>query len=84
MKLIRLDYRHKAKRLFQHEWAFQFANWFDARAIENVFKKMYGEQWVDGGDGRLWSGAHGAQYYFVSFKHEHDATIAMLQLDHTE
>ena len=93
MKLVKLDFRHRARRDRGFTWGFRFNSFNrEAMLLEAAFKEMYGGQYdwsrrVD--SNHHWEGVFGSRSpatgfrtYWINFRNEHDATVALLKMEH--
>jgi len=93
LKLVRLDDRHKARYERGFAWAFRFDGFNrEAMLLEAAFKEMYGSQydWSSRVQANHhWEGKFGRKQrdsglrtYWINFRNEHDATVALLKMEH--
>ena len=93
MKLVKLDLRHRARRDRGFTWAFRFSGFNrEAMLLEAAFKEMYGSQLRWGNRVQAnhhWEGVFGSRSaelgrrtYWINFRNEHDATVALLKMEH--
>lgn len=78
MKLIKLDHRHRLKRL-GYDWAFRFNGWeSNAHKVESAVKHLEGWRWNNTFWGKT-KGGFASRYYYVGVKNESTATMVLLK-----
>jgi hypothetical protein len=92
--LVKLNRRHKAYRDLRHQWAFRWDS-YDTKTcskVKKIFYDMYGSQydWSNRIQANHhWEGVFGSKVpghsyrtYWINFRNEHDATVALLKMEH--